>query len=173
MRAMPRERGGAQARWNLRVSCGLARALGLAVVALSLSLGTLYAEAVHADEASGAAAVKPLAPNPAFAHFPAYDGTLGSRRIVLRLGRKPGDDPTAVQGEYQFADTGEVVLVAGDRVDDILEIEESTDGTTITGNWAGRFSPDGSVSGDRMNADDSNPVPFDLHPQQPISSPTD
>ena len=36
-------------------------------------------------------------------------------------------------GEYQFADTGEVVLLAGDRDGDTLEIEESNDGTNITG----------------------------------------
>ena len=42
-------------------------------------------------------------------------------------------------GEYQFADTGEVVLLAGDRDGDTLEIEESNDGTNITGVWIGRF----------------------------------
>ncbi|WP_420823432.1 hypothetical protein [Trinickia diaoshuihuensis] len=104
-----------------------------------------------------------LAPNPEFARFPAYAGMLGARRIVLRLGRKPGD-PTGVHGEYQFADTGQVVLVAGDWDGDVLEIEDSGDGSSIAGNWVGRFMSDGSLAGDRMNADDSNPQPFVLHP---------
>lgn len=112
-----------------------------------------------------------LAPNPAFAHFPRYDGMLGSRRIVLRLGRKTdADDPTGVHGEYQFVDTGEVVLVAGDREGDVLEIEESNDGTAITGNWVGRFAADGSLAGDRMNIDDSEPQPFALRPLAGLSS---
>lgn len=111
----------------------------------------------------------PLAPNPEFAHFPSYRGTLGTRRIILRLGNKT-DDPTGVHGEYQFADTGEVVLVAGDREGDVLEIEESNDGTTITGNWVGRFAADGSLAGDRMNVDDSDPQPFNLHPLATLSS---
>jgi hypothetical protein len=105
----------------------------------------------------------PLAPNPEFANFPSYAGTLGARRIVLRLGGKT-DDPTGVHGEYQFADTGEVVLVAGDREGDVLEAEDSADGSTISGNWVGRFAPDGSLLGDRMNPDDSDPQPFLLHP---------
>lgn len=88
---------------------------------------------------------------------------LGSRQIVLRLGPKT-DDPSGVHGEYQFTDTGEVILIAGDRDGDTLEVEESNDGTHITGNWVGKFAADGSVAGDRMNVDDSNPQPFDLKP---------
>lgn len=149
-----------------------ARALGFAGVTLLLALGSVLGGVAHAEEPGGAsAAVETLAPNPGFAHFPSFEGTLGKRRIVLRLGAKP-DDPTGVHGEYQFADTGEVVLVAGDRENDTLEIEESNDGTAITGNWVGRFSADGSLAGERMNVDDSDPQPFDLHPRQAVHSST-
>lgn len=106
----------------------------------------------------------PLKPNPAYAQFPRYTGTLGNRQIVLRLGAQAGDDPEGVHGEYQYADTGEVILVAGDHYGSTLEIEESNDGTHIIGNWVGTFAADGSVSGDRMNVDDSHPQPFDLKP---------
>jgi hypothetical protein len=105
----------------------------------------------------------PLKPSPEFAKFPRYSGTLGKRPIVLRIGRKT-DDPSGVHGEYQYTDTGEVILIAGDRVDDTLEVEESNDGTHITGNWVGKFAADGSLEGDRMNVDDSDPQPFDLKP---------
>nr|WP_306299382.1 hypothetical protein [Paraburkholderia caledonica] len=105
----------------------------------------------------------PLKPSPEFARFPRYSGMLGSRQIVLRLGPKT-DDPSGVHGEYQFTDTGEVILIAGDRDGDTLEVEESNDGTHITGNWVGKFAADGSVAGDRMNVDDSNPQPFNLKP---------
>ena len=128
------------------------------------------AASIAQESADAAAATVPrvsrvsprLSPNPEFAYFPRFAGTLGARRIVLRLGKKT-DDPTGVHGEYQFVDTGQVVLVAGDREGDVLEIEDSDDGSTITGNWVGRFSPDGSLIGDRMNADDSDPQPFVLH----------
>lgn len=105
----------------------------------------------------------PLKPSPEFAKFPQYAGTLGKRQIVLRLGAKT-DDPSGVHGEYQFADTGEVILIAGDRDGDTLEVEESNDGTHITGNWVGKFAADGSIEGERMNVDDSNPQEFSLRP---------
>jgi hypothetical protein len=97
----------------------------------------------------------PLKPSPEFAKFPRYAGTLGTRQIVLRLGAKT-DDPSGVHGEYQYTDTGEVILIAGDRDGDTLEVEESNDGTHITGNWVGKFAADGSLAGDRMNVDDSD-----------------
>jgi hypothetical protein len=53
-------------------------------------------------------------------------------------------------------------------------VEESNDGTHITGNWVGKFAADGSVAGDRMNVDDSDPQPFDLRPLaagQPVPAP--
>jgi hypothetical protein len=115
----------------------------------------------------------PLKPSPEFAKFPRYAGMLGKRQIVLRLGPK-SDDPSGVHGEYQFTDTGEVILIAGDREGDTLEVEESNDGTHITGNWVGKFAADGSVAGDRMNVDDSDPQGFDLHPLaagQPVPPP--
>jgi hypothetical protein len=105
----------------------------------------------------------PLKPSPEFAKFPRYAGMLGSRQIVLRLGAKT-DDPAGVHGEYQYTDTGEVTLIAGDRDGDTLEVEESNDGTHITGNWVGKFAADGSLAGDRMNVDDSDRQPFDLKP---------
>ncbi|CAN7361390.1 hypothetical protein [Caballeronia sp. LjRoot31] len=106
---------------------------------------------------------KPLTPNPAFARFPTYVGTLGDKQIEMKLGAKT-DERTGVHGEYRFAGASTVILIAGDRDGDTLEIEESNDGTHITGNWVGKFAADGSVSGERMNADDSNPLPFDLKP---------
>ena len=53
-----------------------------------------------------------------------------------------------------------MILIAGDRDGDTLEIEESNDGTHITGNWVGKFAADGSVAGERMNADDSDSAAF-------------
>ncbi|MGH8778651.1 hypothetical protein [Paraburkholderia sp.] len=140
------------------------------VAALCIASGMAFATApVHAQSdavkelAAPAPIQLPLKPSPEFAKFPRYAGTLGGRQIVLRLGPKT-DDPSGVHGEYQYTDTGEVILIAGDRVDDTLEVEESNDGTRITGNWVGKFAADGSLAGDRMNVDDSDPKPFDLRP---------
>src|ERR1700742_3480273 len=116
------------------------------------------------DDAHGAqAAIKELAlpprkaltPNPEYARFPRYVGTLGDKQIEMKLGAKT-DEPSGVHGEYKFAGSPNVILVAGDRDGDTLEIEESNDGTHITGNWVGKFAADGSVSGERMDPDESN-----------------
>jgi hypothetical protein len=142
--------------------------LAAAAIALPLAAcavgGNTAVNAAHAS-AAPAAVHSSLKPNPEFAKLPQYVGTLGKRQIVMRLGAKTGDDdPTGVHGEYQFTDTGEVILIAGDRTGATLEAEESNDGTRITGNWVGTFAADGSISGDRMEVDDSNPQPFELKP---------
>ncbi|MCP3709054.1 hypothetical protein M3I54_19005 [Paraburkholderia sp. CNPSo 3274] len=142
------------------------RARGWIVAAAAAALVLTLPLAARAQDAGAPPPVKStLKPNPEFAKLPQYVGTLGKRQIVMRLGAKAGDDdPTGVHGEYQFTDTGEVILIAGDRADATLEAEDSNDGTHITGNWVGTFAEDGSLSGDRMDPDDSHPVPFDLKP---------
>ena len=141
----------------------------VAIAAAAAAMVLTLPLAARAQDASAPLPVKStLKPNPEFAKLPQYVGTLGKRQIVMRLGAKAGDDdPTGVHGEYQFTDTGEVILIAGDRADATLEAEDSNDGTHITGNWVGTFADDGSLSGDRMNPDDSNPVAFDLKPLTP------
>jgi hypothetical protein len=142
----------------------LSTAALLCAGALASTPMQVWAESAAVKELAAPPAIQlPLKPSPEFAKFPRYAGTLGSRQIVLRLGAKT-DDPSGVHGEYQYADTGEVILIAGDRDGDTLEVEESNDGTHITGNWVGTFAADGSVEGDRMNVDDSDPQPFDLKP---------
>ena len=138
----------------------------VAIAAAAAAMVLTLPLAARAQDASAPLPVKStLKPNPEFAKLPQYVGTLGKRQIVMRLGAKAGDDdPTGVHGEYQFTDTGEVILIAGDRADATLEAEDSNDGTHITGNWVGTFAEDGSLSGDRMDPDDSHPVPFDLKP---------
>nr|WP_249172702.1 hypothetical protein [Burkholderia dolosa] len=136
------------------------------VVGCALAAGIAMPRAVVAQPAAGVqqedepAPARPLRPNPEFAQLPRYEGTLGDRPIVVHLG--PKTDEEGVHGEYQFADTGEVVLLAGDRDGDTLEIEESNDGTNITGVWIGRFDATGDLKADRMNADESDPQPVVL-----------
>ncbi|WP_423392429.1 hypothetical protein [Burkholderia sp. LMG 21824] len=137
------------------------------VVAGALAAGMAMPGVVAAQAAAAGmqqdepALARPLKPNPEFARLPRYEGTLGDRPIVVHLG--PKTDEEGVHGEYQFADTGEVVLLAGDRDGDTLEIEESNDGTNITGVWIGRFDATGDLKADRMNSDESDPQPVVLH----------
>jgi hypothetical protein len=163
------KQGIAASRGLRRMACALA----VAAFALPLSVRAQNAVDPVKELAAPPSIPLPLKPNPDFAQFPRYVGMLGKRQIVMRLGPKT-DDPTGVHGEYQFTDTGEVILIAGDREGTTLEGEESNDGTHITGNWVGTFSPDGTVSGERMEVDDSNPVDFELKPLaagQPVPAP--
>ncbi|ASL42394.1 hypothetical protein bAD24_I02815 [Burkholderia sp. AD24] len=153
-RGATRRRGWAAMRVAVLLCAGMA----------TLTSTQAWAQSDAVKELAAPPAIQlPLKPSPEFARFPRYVGMLGARQIVLRLGAKT-DDPSGVHGEYQFTDTGEVILIAGDHDGDTLEVEESNDGTHITGNWVGKFAADGSVAGDRMNVDDSDPQPFDLKP---------
>ncbi|CAG4891078.1 hypothetical protein [Paraburkholderia gardini] len=144
------------------------------VMAVAVLSAPAYAESDAVKELAAPPPIElPLKPSREFAKFPRYAGMLGSRQIVLRLGAKT-DDPSGVHGEYQFTDNGAVILIAGDRDGTTLEVEESNDGTHITGNWVGKFAADGTLSGERMNVDDSDPQPFDLRPLaagQPVPPP--
>lgn len=146
---------GRYSQWQRALVVAGALAAGMAMP------GVVAAQAVtpgvQQDEPAPA---RPLKPNPEFARLPRYEGTLGDRPIVVHLG--PKTDEEGVHGEYQFADTGEVVLLAGDRDGDTLEIEESNDGTNITGVWVGRFDATGDLKADRMNSDESDPQPVVL-----------
>jgi hypothetical protein len=160
------------ARRRLRVGIGAVLLMGASVAVWMPA--PVWAESDAVKELAAPPPIQlPLKPSPEFAKFPRFAGMLGTRQIVLRLGPKT-DDPSGVHGEYQYTDTGEVILIAGDRDGTTLEVEESNDGTHITGNWVGKFAADGSVAGDRMNVDDSDPQAFDLRPLaagQPVPAP--
>jgi len=105
-----------------------------------------------------------LHPNPAFASLPRYEGTLGKRAIVLHLGEKTDpEDAGGLHGEYQFADTGQVILVAGDAGEGVVELDESDDGTRISGQWVGKLSADGTLKGVWSNVDESVTESIELH----------
>ena len=137
-------------------------------VALSVVLAMLGGCATGASTGSLPAASKPavtLHPDPAFANLPRYEGTLGKRAIVLRLGAKTGpDDGGGLHGEYQFTDTKDVRLVAGDSGDGgVIELDESDDGTRISGQWVGKLAPNGDFKGVWSNVDESVTESIDLH----------
>lgn len=159
-----------------RIAARLARVAASTVltlfVASTMPMHDAVAQTVdHAADAQAASQTdapsqspSPLRPNPAFAHYPHYEGMLDGRRIVLRIGVNP-DDPEELNGEYQFLPNGPVVLIAGGRDSNNLTLEESDDGTEISGQWVGFYAADGSLSGERMNVDQSDPRPFALKPQ--------
>jgi hypothetical protein len=150
---------------NMAVSLTMSRTR-LAAIRIAIVAGALCTMCTLGGLPGVAAAqeVKPgtLAPDPEFAQFPRYTGLIGSRKVELLLGPKT-DEPEGMHGEYHLLDTGEVILVAGDRDGNTLELEESDDGTRITGQWVAQFSSIGGLTGDRTPTDGSDPQPLTLH----------
>ncbi|UDM49203.1 hypothetical protein [Cupriavidus sp. MP-37] len=110
---------------------------------------------------SGAA--RPLAPRPEYASLPVYVGKVGDQPVRLRLGPKP-DERDSVRGEYSGRGAG-VRLLAGEWEDGAFLMEESDDGTRVSGNWEGTIDASGAVRGTWTDA--FNPaivLPFFIRP---------
>ncbi len=121
-------------------------------------------EARRGTQLSTGAAPRPLSPRPEFASLPVYAGTLGGQPVRLRLGPKP-DERDSVHGEYSVGRTGGVRLLAGEYENGAFLMEESNDGTHVTGNWEGTIDGAGVVHGNWT--DPLNPaivLPFMIRP---------
>ncbi|WP_183292817.1 hypothetical protein [Cupriavidus alkaliphilus] len=117
--------------------------------------------------ASGAAlstgTARPLAPRPEYASLPVYVGKVGDQPVRMRLGPKP-DERDSVRGEYSGRGAG-VRLLAGEWEDGAFLMEESDDGTRVSGNWEGTIDASGAVRGTWTDA--FNPaivLPFFIRP---------
>lgn len=128
-------------------------------------------EAIQAGEARRRAAAgaqanvpQPLAPEPAYARYPHYRGTIGDVPIRMRLGPKP-DERDSVHGEYYYSDSQAALRVAGEYDGGTFLMEESDDGTTVTGLWEGEIDAQGVVRGQWTDVfDRSRVLPFVLIP---------
>lgn len=157
-----------RAEWMSKNFTPIRRRVIVRTVALSGLLAILGACATGSSPGSSGAGSKPavtLHPDPALASLPRYEGTLGKRAIVLRLGPKTGpDEGGGLHGEYEFTDTKEVRLVAGDSGDGgVVELDESDDGTRISGQWVGKLDAKGAFKGVWSNVDESVTESIDLH----------
>ncbi|MEM5428401.1 hypothetical protein VSR71_08125 [Cupriavidus oxalaticus] len=108
-------------------------------------------------------APRPLAPRSEYASLPVYVGKVGDQPVRLRLGPKP-DERDSVRGEYSGRGAG-VRLLAGEWENGAFLMEESDDGTRVTGNWEGNIDASGAVRGTWTDA--FNPaivLPFFIRP---------
>ena len=87
-------------------------------------------------------------------------GTIGEDAVQVTLRPKvPAED--GVEGEYFFFGQTLQILLAGELEGDILLLEESQDGTHISGQWDGTIAGD-QITGTWMSADGSVSKPFAL-----------
>jgi hypothetical protein len=112
-----------------------------------------------------------LRPHPEYARLPVYVGNVGNRPVRLRIGPKT-DTRDSVQGEYAVDGQPGVRLLSGEYDNGSFLMEESSDGTAVTGNWEGNIDQAGVVRGNWSDPNDRAIVlPFLIRPLGPLVIP--
>ncbi|ABR91299.1 Uncharacterized conserved protein [Janthinobacterium sp. Marseille] len=131
-------------------------------------LATLVAVAAANGSAQVAAATD--APKPAVAagstvpalfHKPVFfRGVVGDINVQVNI-RPKADIDEGIEGEYFIFGNSHKILLAGEIEGDQLFMEESENGTNISGQWDGKLEGD-SLVGSWMSADGTITKPFTL-----------
>jgi len=131
---------------------------------LGLSQAIREGEARRGAAPSAGVAMAPLAPRPEYARLPVYVGKVGDKPVRLRIGPKP-DERDSLRGEYTTNGVPGVRLLAGEWEDGNFLMEESDDGTRVSGNWEGTIDASGAVRGTWTDAFNQAVVlPFFIRP---------
>ena len=132
------------------------RRLAQALLWTALLAGT--AQAADASPAAGGIFARPVV----------LRGTLGDAQIQMKL--QPKADPAeGIEGEYIVFGRSGHILLAGETESSGLLMEESENGTDLSGQWEGQ--QDGAaVRGTWQSADGSVSKPFMLSPVDPAVS---
>lgn len=87
-------------------------------------------------------------------------GTLGQRKIQMSL-HPHTEFEGSVQGEYFESGQSQKIALAGEYQGDALTMEESVNGTNVSGSWNGSLSGN-TYSGTWYAEDESSSTPFVL-----------
>lgn len=90
-----------------------------------------------------------------------FRGTLGDVDVQMRLSVKE-DFAEGLEGEYFRFGRSQKILLAGEMETDGFFIEESENGTDVSGQWEGKLDGD-SIRGSWMSADGEMTKPFVLN----------
>jgi hypothetical protein len=93
-----------------------------------------------------------------------YRGTLGDAVVQMMLSHDAEDSEHLI-GEYFIFGGGNTVLLAGEITGDNFYMEESEDGSAISGYWEGKLVIEGNrgfIIGTWMNNEESLKKPFKL-----------
>jgi hypothetical protein len=101
---------------------------------------------------------KPAAAAALFAGPVVLRGTLGNDRIQVNL-RPKADIEDGYEGDYFVFGSSQKILLAGDVDGEDLILEESENGTDISGQWEGKVAGD-TISGSWESVDGSVKKPF-------------
>ncbi|RZT42315.1 hypothetical protein [Cupriavidus agavae] len=105
-----------------------------------------------------------LVARPEYAQYPVYVGTLGDKPVRMRVAPK-SDTRDSLQGEYSIGDGKGVRLLSGEWENGNFLMEESDDGTRVSGNWDGQIDRNGAVRGTWTDPyDPAIVLPFFIRP---------
>lgn len=131
----------------------------LAASVVVMSSAALAADTVPAapntNSAATVVAASPLFQKPVFLR-----GTLGDQNVQVNVRPKEQIDE-GLEGEYFVFGRSLKILLAGEMEGTTLFMEESENGTDISGQWDGKLDGD-TLSGSWMSADGSVTKPFSL-----------
>lgn len=134
----------------------------LSMLALVLAIGSAGCPALAADAAPGVPVART---SPAvirfFAKPVALRGTLGDVAVQVRLTVKE-DFAEGLEGEYFRFGRSQKILLAGEMDADGIFIEESENGTDISGQWEGKLEGD-TLRGTWTSAEGDVSKPFVLN----------
>jgi len=123
----------------------------------------MLAGVAHAADAPAAAPAQLAAPLPLASLFTkpvVLRGTLGEMQVQLQLRPKEVADEGLEGNYFVFGRSGNILL-AGETEDDTLFLEESENGTDISGQWEGRLQGD-ALNGTWTSADAQSSKAFSL-----------
>jgi hypothetical protein len=101
-----------------------------------------------------------VAAAPTFARPVVLRGTLGDDQIQVNL-RPKADIEDGYEGDYFLFGSSQKILLAGDLDGEDLILEESENGTDISGQWEGKVTGD-TISGSWQSVDGSVKKPFKI-----------
>lgn len=127
---------------------------------------------VSAQVTAPAPAQAPGANVPALFHKPVFfRGVVGDINVQVNI-RPKADIDEGIEGEYFIFGNSHKILLAGEIEGDQLFMEESENGTNISGQWDGKLEGD-TLVGSWMSADGTITKPFTLKAviQKPAAAP--
>lgn len=121
----------------------------------------MFASFAHATESQAQSAPAPtLNGKAAFVKPVTLRGKLGDGDIQVNLRTKEQMED-GVEGEYFYFGRSQNILLAGEIEGEYLFMEESENGTDVSGQWDGKLA-DNTISGEWQSADGKIKKPFTL-----------
>ncbi|MDB5840064.1 MAG: hypothetical protein JWQ23_2016 [Herminiimonas sp.] len=129
----------------------------------ALVCGTVFAADGAANPASGHTSAASLFSEPVILR-----GTLGEATVQASV-RPKAEIDEGIEGEYFIFGRTRAILLAGELEGDDVFLEESENGTDVSGQWEGRRDGD-TIRGNWLSADGSVSKPFVLKAVEPATA---